>query len=199
MKRTQLGSFSLAIVLLLIVGAAAFIWLVDDLETPAPLNSVDEVIALTQSSVATQTILKTELVRTPTPTISELRSIRRKIEEQLLLERSIELTGNKALEAASVAKARLAIQLQPESDASFKAMREATERSRRASAQETDLAFYAIGGLMLTVLETDFGFNAIAGLAFAVVAFCSYRACRRRLPDGLRLRFWRVERKAFKN
>ena len=78
MKRTQVGSISLAIVLLLIVGAAACIWLVDDLETPAPLKSVDEVIALTQSSVATQTILKTELVRTPTPTISELRSIRKK-------------------------------------------------------------------------------------------------------------------------
>ena len=180
MKRTQVGSISLAIVLLLIVGAAAFIWLVDDLETPAPLKSVEEVIALTQSSVATQTILKNELVRTPTPTISELRSIRRKIEEQLLLERSIELTGTTALEAASVVRARLAIQRQVESDAAWKAMQEAAERSRRESAQETDFAFYAV-----------------IGLAFAVIAFYLYRICRRWLPDGFRLRFWRVERKAF--
>ena len=161
------------------IGSAAFIWLVDDLETPASLKSVDEVIALTQSSIATQTILKHELVRTPTPTISELWNIRQKIEEQLLLERSIELTGNKALEAASVVKARLAIHRQAESDASFEAMREAADRTGRASAQETDFVFYAV-----------------VGLAFAVVAFYFYRICRRWLPEGFRLRFWRVERTA---
>ena len=59
------------------------------------------------------------------------------------------------------------------------ALQEAAERSRRASTQETDFVFYAV-----------------VGLAFAVVAFYFYRICRRWLPEGFRLRFWRVERTA---
>lgn len=104
--RTQRGSISVALVLLIMVGAAGLIWLFDDIDNPASITSVDEVIALAQSSEATRTILKRELTKTPTPTKHELRNLRRRVEEQLILDRAIALTGNATLEPASIVRAR---------------------------------------------------------------------------------------------
>lgn len=109
MQKLQRGSahllFAIAMIVGIVVSAVIERMQAAD-DASASLSSVDEVIALAKTSEVTQAILKRRLAQTPIPTVSQLRQLRQQVEDQLLLDRAIAVTGDKSLETALVVKAR---------------------------------------------------------------------------------------------
>ena len=156
MKTLQRGSAQLLFAIAMIVGLVVSTVIermqaADD--ASASLSSVDEVIALAKTSEVTQAILKRRLAQTPIPTVSQLRQLRQQVEDQLLLDRAIAVTGKKSLETASIVKARALKHDQDKLAASLKAARE-SERPRVTNAHGMGLAFYiiALGALYAYVI-----------------------------------------------
>jgi hypothetical protein len=102
MPNNQCGSAA-NVLLLAIVILALLTW--GYTASPASPDAVQEVAKQAQASSAATSILKRSLAATPTPTVSQLSTIRREVEEQLVLDQAKAVTGNESLRAASSEKA----------------------------------------------------------------------------------------------
>lgn len=103
MHVTQRGFSASTALLLVAMFAWALLWI--HLDSPASHEAVQKVIQSASGSAAAFNIVQRGLEATPTPTVSELSDIRRKVDEQLVLEEAKVATGNEALEATSVQQA----------------------------------------------------------------------------------------------